>query len=125
MQVLIGQNPGEEEDHTGRPFLGRTGRYLDKVLEKVGLTRENIFIHSQAQDSIKQETGRRRDTLLPFLLQQIDEIRPDIIVLKGKVAERSPRFEGIRYREPPSESRYGFPRFENQMRYVKSCYDRL
>ncbi len=42
--VMIGQNPGKEESRTGRPFVGRSGRYLDDVLIKAGLERDEIFM---------------------------------------------------------------------------------
>ena len=44
--MLIGQNPGAEEDKTGRPFVGRSGRYLNEVLRKNGIDCESLFITS-------------------------------------------------------------------------------
>ncbi len=42
--MLIGQNPGTEEDRTGRPFVGKAGKFLDAVLKKNGISRDSVFI---------------------------------------------------------------------------------
>lgn len=100
--MLVGQNPGAEEDKTGRPFVGRAGRYLDRVLEDNCIDRASLFITSVVKH---KSPGNRRPTqdeigaCLPYLLRQIEEIRPDIIVLMGKVAQGIPRREGIGYLE--------------------------
>ncbi len=44
--MLVGQNPGAKENRTGRPFVGRAGQYLDKVLEQSGMKRNRIYITS-------------------------------------------------------------------------------
>ena len=98
--MLIGQNPGAEEEKTGRPFVGRSGKYLDTVLLKNGIKREELFITSV----VKCRTPRNRkpergeiEACLPLLVEQIKQIKPRIIVLMGMIARHTPRFAGIRY----------------------------
>jgi uracil-DNA glycosylase len=100
--MLIGQNPGANEDEVGRPFVGRSGKYLNKVLAANGLKREEIFITS----IVKHVSPKNRKPLLdevaaclPYLIAQIRFIRPKIIVLLGASAKETPRFEGIEYME--------------------------
>ena len=42
--MIVGQNPGSDEDETGRPFIGRAGKYLTKTLAEFGINREEVFI---------------------------------------------------------------------------------
>jgi len=87
--MCIGESPGAGEDKTGRPFVGRSGRYLDSVLEWSGLSRENLFITG----SLKCHPPRNREpkaaelaACRPYLLRQIGIIRPHVIVLLGRIA---------------------------------------
>jgi DNA polymerase len=89
--MLIGESPGAEEDRLGRPFVGRSGRYLDGVLEDSGLTRKSLFITG----SVKCHPPGNRDpkevelvTCRPFLERQIEAISPRVIVLMGRIATR-------------------------------------
>lgn len=98
--MLVGQNPGGEEDKVGRPFVGRSGKFLNKVLVDFGFKREDIFITS----IVKHVTPGNRAPLMdeveacvPYLTIQIQEINPKIVVLMGKTAYKTPRFEGIEY----------------------------
>jgi uracil-DNA glycosylase len=100
--MLVGQNPGAEEDKIGRPFVGRAGKYLDKVLTKNGLTRDNMFV----TNVVKHISPKNRKPLpdeiaacTPYLLEQIKKIKPKIIVLMGVVAWQVPRLAGIKYVE--------------------------
>ena len=100
--MLIGQNPGANEDEVGRPFVGRSGKFLNKVLAENGLKREEIFITS----IVKHVSPKNRkpfpdevQACLPYLISQISVIKPKIIVLMGQSAKETPRFEGIKYIE--------------------------
>jgi uracil-DNA glycosylase len=100
--MLVGQNPGAEEDKIGRPFVGRAGKYLDKVLTKNGLTRDDMFV----TNVVKHISPKNRKPLpdeiaacTPYLLEQIKKIKPKIIVLMGAVAWQVPRLAGIKYVE--------------------------
>jgi len=100
--MLIGQNPGAEEDETGRPFVGRAGKFLTKVLAENGIRREDVFITNIVKHTSPQNRKPYSDevqTCLPYLNMQIAMIKPKIIVLLGASAKDTPRVEGIRYVE--------------------------
>jgi uracil-DNA glycosylase len=100
--MLIGQNPGREEAKQGRPFVGRSGRYLDMVLRKNNLERDNLYITSVVKETTP---GNRRPTTeeirhwMPCLLAEIRKVKPRIIVLMGNVAWKTPRLRGVDYIE--------------------------
>lgn len=98
--MLVGQNPGGEEDKVGRPFVGRAGKFLNKVLAENGFKREEIFV----TNIVKHVTPGNRapfedevEACVPYLTVQIQEIKPKIVVLMGKVAWQAPRVEGVEY----------------------------
>jgi uracil-DNA glycosylase family 4 len=100
--MLVGQNPGIEEDKTGRPFVGRSGKFLNKVLAKNGIERGNLFV----TNIVKHATPSNRKPLpdeiaacRPYLECQIYSIKPEIVVLMGAVAWQTPRTEGMEYME--------------------------
>ncbi len=100
--VLVGQNPGKEEDATGKPFVGRAGKFLNKILGKKSLNRKEIFI----TNIVKHLTpGNRKpfpdeiEACKPYLTTQLQIIKPKTVVLMGKVAAKTIRMEGIRYVE--------------------------
>jgi len=100
--MLIGQNPGAEEEKQGRPFVGRSGQYLDKVLERNGIDRGELFITSVVKCRTPQNRKPTREEIagcLPLLIEQIRQVKPSIIVLMGEVARQTPRLDGIRYLE--------------------------
>jgi uracil-DNA glycosylase family 4 len=100
--MLVGQNPGLEEDETGRPFVGRAGKFLNKVLAQNGIDRQSLFI----TNTVKHVTPRNRKPLpdeiaacVPYLAAQVREIKPKIVVLMGVVAWEAPRVKGVEYIE--------------------------
>ncbi len=100
--MLVGQNPGAEEDESGRPFVGRAGKYLTKTLLEFGIHREEVFI----TNIVKHTSPKNRkpypdevDACLPYLMTQIGIIKPKIIVLFGASAKEAPRVDGIEYLE--------------------------
>ena len=86
--MLIGEAPGEEEDLSGRPFVGRAGQLLDRVLESVGIERESVYITNIVKF---RPPGNRNPTpeevrlSEPVLLEQIRLIRPQVIATLGNV----------------------------------------
>ena len=100
--VLVGQNPGKEEKKQNRPFVGRSGKYLNRVLQENGIKREELYLTSVVK---KTTPGNRKPTegeiryWKPYLLQEIKKIDPDIVVLMGRVAWRADRIKGIEYIE--------------------------
>ena len=100
--MIVGQNPGAEEDELGRPFVGRAGKYLTKTLLEFGIKREEVFI----TNIVKHVTPQNRKPLLdevqacvPYLVAQINLIKPKVVVLMGAVAWQTPRVEGVEYVE--------------------------
>lgn len=85
--VLIGEAPGKNEDLQGIPFVGAAGKFLNEMLEMIGLKREDIYI----TNIVKYRPPNNRDpepdektAFLPFLQQQIEVIKPKLIVTLGR-----------------------------------------
>lgn len=85
--MFVGEAPGKNEDLTGEPFIGAAGKNLDKLLESIGLTRQDVFITS----IVKYRPPNNRDpkpeekaAFLPYLERQIDVIQPTLIVPLGR-----------------------------------------
>ena len=98
--MIVGQNPGADEDETGRPFVGRAGKYLTKVLAENGIKREDVFITNIVKHVSPKNRKPYPDEVaacLPYLTTQINIIKPKIIVLLGASAKETPRLEGIEY----------------------------
>ena len=91
--VIIGESPRDYEDELGKPFVGASGKLLDKILKAIGLTRnQNVYLTY----ILKYKTLDNRDPLLseineflPFLINQIEIIKPKIIVGLGKVVGKA------------------------------------
>ncbi len=88
--MFVGEGPGEKEDAEGRPFVGRSGGFLDKVLADVGLRREELFVTSSVKCRPPGNRDPRRDELTAcreaWLARQIECVRPTVIVLLGLTA---------------------------------------
>ena len=100
--MLVGQNPGEEEDKTGRPFVGRAGKFLNKVLAKNGINREELFVTNLVKHVTPKNRKPSPDEIAacaPYLEAQVSAVKPKIVVLMGAVAWQAPRVEGIEYFE--------------------------
>ena len=107
---LIGEAPGAEEDRTGRPFIGRAGELLAKIIEAIRLSREQVYISSVIKcrpPGNRTPEQNEINTCKPFLFQQIQAIRPSIICTLGSVATNT--ILGIN--EPISKSRGKFHDF--------------
>ena len=100
--MFVGQNPGADEDELGRPFVGRSGKYLTKTLAEYGIKREDVFITNIVKHVSAENRKPFADEVaacLPYLTAQIRFIKPKIIVLLGASAKETPRIEGIEYFE--------------------------
>ncbi len=89
--VFIGAAPGRTEDLTGRPFVGRAGKFLTKLLKQIGLERKDVFITSVEKHLPPKNRPPKKneiDACKPYLLQQLKIINPEIVVLLGKTAEK-------------------------------------
>ncbi len=89
---FIGEGPGADEDAQGRPFVGRAGQLLDKVIDACGLKRSDVFIGNILKCRPPENRDPRPDEIiscLPYLQRQIEVINPDIIVALGAHAART------------------------------------
>jgi len=90
--MLIGEAPGEGEDRIGRPFVGRAGQLLDRMLSAIGLDRQKVYIANVVP---WRPPGNRTPTLqetqicLPFIERQIDLADPEYLVCLGGSAARA------------------------------------
>ena len=88
--MLIGEGPGEMEDKTGKPFVGRAGQLLTKIINNVlELDRKDIYIANIVKcrpPNNRVPTIEEAETCKPYLLKQIDIISPEILVCLGKTA---------------------------------------
>lgn len=87
--LFIGEGPGQKEDELGRPFVGPAGKLLEELLNRIGLTRNDVYI----ANLVKHRPPGNRDPLpdeleacWPYLKRQIETMRPKVIVLLGKHA---------------------------------------
>ncbi len=90
--MFVGEAPGADEDEQGIPFIGRAGQLLTKIIEAMALTREDVYIANIIKCRPPQNRNPEPDevaTCEPFLFQQIDAIKPKIIVALGKYAAQT------------------------------------
>ena len=93
--MFIGEAPGVDEDRQGEPFVGRAGQLLTRIIETMGLIREEVYIANILKcrpDAPRGSFGNRPPTPLemqtcrPYLVEQIDIIQPKVLVALGAVA---------------------------------------
>jgi len=109
--MVVGEGPGETEDRTGRPFVGRAGELLEKMLAAIDLAREDVFICNTVKcrpTLVDGDKLRNRAPELvemancrPYLDEQIDIVRPRVILALGAPAAKSflgPKFAITRQR---------------------------
>ena len=87
--MFIGEAPGADEDTQGKPFVGRAGQLLNKIIEAIGMKREEVFIGNvnrcrppQNRQPLPPEVAACK----PFLLREISIVRPKVIVVLGNTA---------------------------------------
>ncbi len=87
--VIVGEAPGASEDKAGRPFVGSAGKLLDSLLEAAGLVRADVFITNVVKARPPGNRDPKKDEIahhLPWLLAQLDVIRPELVVPLGRHA---------------------------------------
>jgi DNA polymerase len=93
--MFVGEAPGADEDEQGEPFVGKAGQLLTKIIQTMGLTRKSVYIANILKcrpDTPGQGAGNRKptpeemQTCIPFLHEQIDLIRPKVLVALGATA---------------------------------------
>lgn len=104
--VFVGEGPGENEDATGRPFVGRAGKLLDEVLLRNGMTRKHVYICNVVKcRAANLENGRwlnrpptpeETAACQPWLREQLDAIKPLVIVCLGAPSANSIIHKGFR-----------------------------
>jgi DNA polymerase len=97
--VLVGEQPGDQEDKTGRPFVGPAGRILDRALADAGIDRDEVYLTNAVKHFRYTRQGERRlhkkpDTAhivacAPWVTAELDRIGPDVVIVLGAVAARS------------------------------------
>ena len=97
--MLIGEGPGEQEDRTGRPFVGPAGQLLDRMLAAIGLTREHVYICNIVKcrpPHNRVPEAEEAAACIGFLRQQTALVQPRIILLLGSTAARTILGEDLR-----------------------------
>jgi uracil-DNA glycosylase len=90
--MFVGEGPGADEDAKGEPFVGRAGQLLNNMISAMGIKREDVYIANVVKC---RPPGNRTpekdecDTCSPFLMRQIDVIKPKVIVALGAVAAKN------------------------------------
>jgi len=90
--MIVGEGPGDNEDKKGRPFVGRQGELLNKVLLKAGLSRKDIYITTITKCRTLDGGTPTEDQMkccFPYLREQVRVIQPKLIVTLGSVATRA------------------------------------
>ena len=87
--LFVGEAPGEEEDRQKKPFVGRAGQYLNAKLQEVGLRREEVYITNVVKSrppGNRKPTKEEMASCVPYLLKEIQIIKPKLIVCLGSTA---------------------------------------
>jgi DNA polymerase len=109
--MLVGEQPGNEEDVAGAPFIGPAGRVLDRALEAVGVHRRDVYVTNVVKHFKWEAKGRRRihtkpsrleiTACLPWLEAELDVVKPAALVCLGATAAQAllgPKFRVTRQR---------------------------
>jgi DNA polymerase len=115
--MMVGETPGDREDVAGRPFVGPGGRELDKALAAVGFDRGEVYLTNAVKHFKYKARGKRRIhqrptvaeilACRPWVLAEIEVVKPAALVVLGAVAARSllgPKFRLLANRGKPVES---------------------
>jgi uracil-DNA glycosylase len=115
--VMVGEMPGDREDRAGRVFVGPAGRELDKALERVGISRADVYITNVVKHFKFEERGKRRihqtpkksevDACFPWLREELAIVHPEALVVLGATAGKAllgAKFRLTQVRGQPIES---------------------
>src|SRR5437868_2769443 len=89
--VIVGQCPGREEMEQGKPFVGRSGKLLTKMLEYIGINREDITITNLIKvhpEGNRNPTNEEAVSWLPSLMEELEELKPKVILTLGSYASK-------------------------------------
>ena len=97
--MFVGEQPGDQEDIQGRPFVGPAGKILDKALEEAGIDRKEVYVTNAVKHFKWEPRGKRRihkkpnsleiAACKPWLEAEIEVLRPDVIVCLGATAAQA------------------------------------
>lgn len=90
--VFVGEGPGREEDEAGLPFVGEAGRLLTRIIKAMGFIREEVYICNVVKCRPPKNRDPEEDeieTCLPFLKEQLNLIRPEVICTLGRIAAQA------------------------------------
>jgi DNA polymerase len=99
--MLVGEQPGDQEDRVGQPFVGPAGKVLDKALDAAGIERDALYVTNAVKHFkfVRAERGPRRIhktpsrievvACRPWLFAELDTVAPDVVVLMGATAAKS------------------------------------
>ena len=109
--MFVGEQPGDQEDRAGKPFVGPSGAMLDATLEKVGIDRSLVYVTNAVKHFKFEQRGKRRihakpsarqiAACKPWLKAEVEVIRPDVIVALGATAAQAmlgPQFKVTKQR---------------------------
>jgi uracil-DNA glycosylase len=109
--MMIGEQPGHEEDLAGRPFVGPAGRLLDRALSAARIARDDVYVTNVVKHFKWESRGKRRihakpnqveiAACLPWLQAELDIVAPDVVVCLGATAAQAllgPRFRVTKQR---------------------------
>ncbi|MEI6480919.1 MAG: uracil-DNA glycosylase [Candidatus Saccharibacteria bacterium] len=85
--VFIGEAPGKNEDLKGEPFVGASGKFLDEMLDSIGLSRTNIYITNIVKyrpPKNRDPSREEKEAFIPFLYAQLAAIAPKVVVTLGR-----------------------------------------
>src|SRR6516165_5347697 len=97
--MLVGEQPGDQEDIQGRPFVGPAGKILDKALEEAGINRDEVYVTNAVKHFKWEPRGKRRihkkpnsmeiTACKPWIEAEIDVLKPEVIVCLGATAAQA------------------------------------
>lgn len=97
--LFIGEQPGDEEDRTGHPFVGPSGKLFNRALEEAGIDRSGVFVTNAVKHFKFEERGKRRlhkkpsageaNACRPWLEAEIEVVKPEVLVCLGATAAQS------------------------------------
>ncbi|MET7459341.1 UdgX family uracil-DNA binding protein [Nonomuraea sp. NPDC005501] len=97
--MLVGEQPGDQEDRKGAPFVGPAGRILDRGLEEAGIDRDDVYVTNAVKHFSFVQRGKRRihqkptaaevEACQPWLTAELAVVEPDVVVVLGATAARS------------------------------------
>ncbi|MDL2296132.1 uracil-DNA glycosylase [Lachnospiraceae bacterium OttesenSCG-928-E19] len=132
--MLVGEAPGHVNDEQGRPFVGHGGQILNKILERCGINRDNLFITNVMKcwpPENRKPTKKEIEACKPYLFQQINTIKPELIIALGGVAFETITGQKIKVKENCGKvfningQKIGLCIHPNALRYIKGGFDSL